>query len=131
MEKYAMNSLHDGGMKEQQCESMEINPVDHEKRFARLVAAEIAASLQVGYPDRDIVVKLLSTSLERQLCKRNGLLEQYLHTHLDILARTVKDRLELNEGLEVNYNYATHAKFADILDAFEAKYKPEQEFGTI
>ena len=125
-----MNSLHNNGQ-EQQSESMEVNPIDHEKRFARLVAAEIAASLQVNYGDRDIVVKLLTTTLEKQLCKRGGLLEQYLHTQLDIIAQTVKNRFDLDNDLGVNYNYATHAKLMDIVEAIEKKYKPEQEFGTI
>jgi len=119
-----MNSLYNN-RQEQQSESMEVNPVNHEKRFARLVAAEIAANLQVGYPDRDIVVKLLSTALEKQLCKRDGLLEQYLHTQLDIIARAVKNRFDISDDeVGVNYNYATHAKLNDILDIIYKKYNP-------
>lgn len=126
-----MNNLHNNG-KEQMAEgSMETNPVNQEKQFARLVAAEIASNLQVNYGDRDVVVKLLATALEKQLCKHEGLLEQYLHTQLDIIVSGVKSRFELDDKLEVNYGYATHAKFNDIFDAIEKKYDPEQEFGTI
>ena len=129
-----MNELHnsDKQMKEQSM-NMEVGRVDHEKHFARLVAAKIAASLQVNYGDRDIVVKLLTTTLEKQLCKSGGLLEQYLHTQLDIIAETINRKFDVSEhGVGVNYGYATHAKLNDILETIKVKYKPEQNFnGTI
>jgi hypothetical protein len=129
-----MNELHrsDNEMKERSM-NMEVNRIDHEKQFARLVAAEIAGSLQVNYGDRDIVVKLLTTTLEKQLCKSGGLLEQYLHTQLDIIAETINHKFDISDyGVGVNYGYATHAKLNDILETVKVKYKPKPDFnGTI
>ena len=128
-----MNELHnsDKELKERSM-SAEVGRTDHEKHFARLVAAEIAGNLQVNYGDRDIVVKLLATALEKQLCKSGGLLEQYLHTQLDIIAESVKHKFDIAyDETGVNYGYATHAKPNDILDIIKKKYNPEPEFGSI
>lgn len=94
----------------------EMGRVDSEKHFTRLVAAEVAGNLQVNYGDRDVVVKLLTSSLERLLCTREGLLEQYLHTQLDIIAQSIKFDFDVPNDVNVNYEYATHAKLKDILD---------------
>lgn len=121
-----MDILHEGGMKERIVESsMEVNSVNYEQQFARIMAAEIAGALQVNYGDRDIVVKLLTTTLEKSLDKRGGLLEQYLHTQLDKIANTFKRRLDLPEDTKVNYEYATHAKFEGIIMAIQNKYMPD------
>lgn len=119
-----MNRLHDNGTEAMAEGSVEFNAIDHDKRLARIVAAEVAASLQVGHGDRDIVVKLLTTTLEKQLCSRgDGLLEQYLHTQLDILAKTFKHEFDLDDAdADVDYNYATHAKFNNIINAIKVKH---------
>lgn len=116
-----MNELHNGNSKEQsETVAVEMNAVNHEKQFARLVAAEIARNLQVDYSNRDIVVKLLTSHLEKYLCKRDGLLEQYLHTQLDILARKIRRHFNIEDSVEVNYNHGIHAKFNDILDDIDS-----------
>jgi len=126
-----MNELHNNGKQSESMASMEISPINDDKFFARLVAAEVAANLQINFGDRDIVVKLLTSALEKQLCQHGGLLEQYLHTQLDILVKTIKFKFDIADDVGVNYGYATHAKFNDILDIIKEKYDPEQEFGTI
>jgi len=125
--------------KEQSLGSECMSP-DYEKKFCRLLAADIAADLQTPYASRDIVVKLLTTCLERRLCNRTGMLEDYLHSQLDILAKTFKREFSLDE-LDVNYQYATHAKFNNIVYAIKRKHneelddvvkpKPEEYFGSI
>lgn len=97
---------------------------DYEKKFCRLLAADIAADLQTSYASRDIVVNLLTTCLERRLCKRDGMLEGYLHSQLDTLAKTLKHEFSIGDH-NVNYQYATHAKFSDIVSAIKAKHKEE------
>jgi hypothetical protein len=126
-----MNELHNNGQQSESMTSMEVNPIGHDKFFARLVAAEVAANLQINFGDRDIVAKLLTSALEKQLCRHGGLLEQYLHTQLDIIAETIKFKFDINDEVGVNYGYATHAKLNAILDIIKEKYDPDQEFGTI
>jgi len=114
-----MNTLHDNG-NERVTQGCEFPMVNHEQIFVRIVAADVASYLQVDYSDSDLVVKLLTTCLERCLCARGtGLLEQYLHTQLDILANTVKRKLglDLDGTTSVDYGYATHAKLNSILTA--------------
>ncbi len=109
-----MNELHNNGEEQ---ESIAVKRGIHyqEKRFSRLVAVEIASNLQVNWNSRDVVVNLLTSTLERQLCKRDGLLQQYLHTQLDIIADTIRQQFNIDENVGVNYNHATHAKFNDLL----------------
>lgn len=109
--------------------SCEMQIPDYEKKFCRLVAAEIATDLQTPYASRDVVVNLLTTCLEQELCSRDGLLEQYLHSQLDILAQNINKRFSIPD-LNVNYQYATHAKLNDILLAIEKKHKKELEDAT-
>jgi hypothetical protein len=104
-------------------ENADVTGVEAEERFARIVAAELAGVLKVNHADRDIVVKLLTTELERMLTKSGGLLEQYLHTQLDKIAGTLKRRFDLPENIEVNYNYATHAKLENFIEAIQEEYE--------
>lgn len=109
-----MNKLHNRGKNQEQT-TAEFRSADHEKQFARLIAAEIASNLQVNLNNRDVVVNLLTSTLERQLCNRDGLLEQYLHTQLDIIANTIRTQFDIDKEVDVNYSYATHAKLNDLL----------------
>lgn len=116
---HRMNELHNKG-KENMAAGCELPTVNHEQQFVRIVAAEVASYLQVDYHDSDLVVKLLTTCLERCLCARGtGLLEQYLHTQLDILGDSVKLKLglDMDGTTSVDYTHATHAKFNNILEA--------------
>jgi hypothetical protein len=127
-----METLHESASDErQESAAIETNPVNVEERFARIVAAEVAGALKVNYGDRDIVVKLLTTDLER-LFDRNsgGLLEQYLHTQLDRIADTFKRRFDLDEKIKPNYNYATHAKFENIIEAIKDKFYGDDSSAT-
>jgi len=115
-----METLHESANKHE-ADMVELPQVNHEDRFARIVAAEIAGALKVNFADRDIVVKLLTTELERVLSKRNGLLEQYLHTQLDRIGDTLRRRFDLDNSVKVNYNYATHAKLENFIEAIQNK----------
>lgn len=95
---------------------------DYEKKFCRLLAADIAADLQIPYSSRDIVVPLLSTCIERRLCNRDGMLEGYLHSQLNIIAGSLRQKFNIEDDVKVNYNYATHAKFNDILSAIQENH---------
>jgi len=101
----------------QEDSNCEIPARDYEKKFCRLLAADIAADLQISYANRDVVVNLLTTCIERRLCNRDGMLEEYLHSQLDIIAKTIRHRFSIDNSVDINYNYATHAKFNDLFDA--------------
>lgn len=121
-----MNKLHNSNNNQEQCcNTTEMSPTDHEKHFARLVAADIAGNLQVNYGDRDVVVKLLTSALEKLLCNRNGLLEQYLHTQLDVIANTIRTQFLIPDDVSVDYGYATHAKLNNILRHVEGEDQAE------
>ena len=93
---------------------------DFDKEFTRIIVSEIVKILQVSHSERDIITRLLYSALEDKICLRDGLLEQYLHTQLDTLADTFKSEysgFNIPDDTEVNYNYATHAKFKNIIDA--------------
>jgi len=99
----------------------EIINLEYEKNFLKIVIEELLEILQISYTERRIVSALLSTALENKISHRNGLLEQYLHAQLDILANTFKSKFDLDKSIKVNYNYATHAKFEDIITAIKEK----------
>ncbi len=94
----------------------EIAAADYGKKFCRLIAADIAADLQTSYVNRDVVTNLLTTCLLKRLYGHGGMLEEYLHSQLDILAKTLRYKFEIDDDVKVNYKYATHAKFNDLLD---------------
>jgi len=122
-----MNKLFNENI--EQSDDCELPAPNYEKRICRLLAADLAADLQTPFASRDVVVNLLTTCLERRLCKRDGMLEGYLHSQLDILAKTLKHEFSISE-LDVNYQYATHAKFNDIICAIKAKHKEELDTVT-
>lgn len=96
-----------------------------ETKFAGYIAEEVAKALQVRYNDKDVIVRLLSTLLEDVLCDKDGLLEQYLHLQLELIAPVLKDYLGVDDpDVGVNHLYSSHAKFADILKAADALKEP-------
>lgn len=102
---------------------MESSRPNYEFKFAQAIVDIICRALRVSSSDRRIVEALLLGVIERSVIRRGELLEQYLHTQLDILANTLKERFDISDDVDVNYNYATHAKFDDIIKAIQKKYK--------
>ena len=110
------------------CNSNEIRGHDHEKEFIRIVSDHVMDVLNVNWNDRRIAGALLQSSLNKILFDgRDGLLEQYLHTQLDIIAKTIRDKFDLDDSVKVNYNHATHAKLKDLLEASKDKMTEEQD----
>ena len=102
---------------------MESSRPNYEFKFAQAIVDIICNVLRVTSRDRRIIEALLLEKIEPLLAKRGGLLEQYLHTQLDILADTLKEKFELSDDVSINYDYTTHAKFNDIIKAIKEKYK--------
>ena len=114
-----------------------------EEEFTRIMSKIIAEKLDINWVDRTVFEKLIYTQLKECLCSgRDALLEQYLHTQLDIIARTFNDEFDLKnmtdaeknqmpqnrgetttdaEGIGVNYGHATHAKLSSIIEAIKIK----------
>jgi len=99
-----------------------LNP-NYEYKFALAVVNIVCNALRITSRDERIVEALLLEKIESSFTKRGELLEQYLHTQLDILANTLKREFGLNNDIGVNYDHATHAKFNDIIKAIQEKYK--------
>jgi len=66
-----------------------------------------------------VVKGLLESHLERHLKGRNSLLEQYLDSQLDIIKNAFIREFKLREDVRVNYSYATHSKFSDLIKAIK------------
>lgn len=129
------NQLHIGN--EQRARSLnegscEIGRNDKEKQFTSLVVDSLMDTLQINWNDRRIVSALLNTALTKVFTgsRRDGLLEQYLHTQLDIIAESKKREYELNNDIDVDYGHATHAKLNGIFNALMAINGEEKDQGA-
>jgi len=96
---------------------------NYEEKFLEALCELIVAVLRVNYSDRSMVKKLIYTSLWDEVAGgRSPLLEQYLHSQLDILIKTLKKAFDLDDAVQLNYNYATHAKFFTLIEALKEKF---------
>jgi len=136
-----MEKLHSGGkdqgmIGETMCESPH-NDVD--KKLCELVSEQVSAYMDVGWKDRDLFERMLCSKMKDILTGREGLLEQYLHSQLDVIADTFNNSFDLKElteeqkgkipkdyqdiitdkGIGVNYSHATHAKLNGIIKAIK------------
>ena len=94
------------------------NTPDYIQRVVNAICDDVINALNIEYDSRNIVVRLLRSVLLPKIADHNdGYLKQYLHSQLDILAKSVRSALGVKDSVGVNYNYATHAKFSDILKA--------------
>jgi len=97
----------------------EISAEDYGSKFLNVVADSIVEKLNIAWNDRRICTELLKSCLKKELLSSKGLLEQYLHSQLDILAKSVRYCIGVDQNIKVNYSYATHAKFDSILKSFK------------
>lgn len=97
----------------------EIGRHDYEDRFITAVATQVVNALRIPWGSKDTVQRLLETALESVLKGRKNLLQQYLHSQLDIIVENVCRRYEVEA--ETNYQYATHAKLNDLVTALVNK----------
>lgn len=94
----------------------EVGQREYDRRFLTSVCESVANNLDINYADRGSFIRLLRSCLKEYILGRNGILEQYLHSQLDKLAKDVKGNLGVPEDIGVNYRHAIHAKFRDIID---------------
>lgn len=103
----------------------ETRSADMEKKFINSVCDMVIEALSVGWNDRRIVKALLEKIFYDKINNRGrnnpGLLQQYEAYAFNLASERIITELELPEGVKVNHGFATHAKFADIVDAIKKK----------
>ena len=93
---------------------------DIEQEIVKEVCACVADALGVPYPERRIVLPLLERAIGEKINNNTGpgLLQQYQAYVLDKSSERLVKELELG-NVKVNHGHATHAKFADIIEAIK------------
>ena len=104
-------------------EVCEVSRTNYSDRFVIALSEIITEMLDVKWKEKDLIERLIKTGIKDSICGRNGLLEQYYHSQLDITAETLKRRLGINESVGVNYENATHAKLSTIIDEIKKQNK--------
>ena len=94
-------------------------------RFAMYVSRHIASAITDDYRDKANTARLIYALLKPVMCGRDGLLEQYLHSQLDLMVDRFKRTFSLG-NVSVDYNHASHAKFASIVDAIEKQISADK-----
>lgn len=110
------------------CES---NLPDIEEKFLDLICEMVVSSFKVSWQDRPLMRNVLSSVLHDAVCQRGGLLEQYLHSQLDILAKTIEREFGLDKDLKIDYNHCTHAKLDSLIQAIIEKQKSQLEIQAV
>jgi len=89
----------------------------------------VVKKLKINYKDRQVFKDLLTSSIEEYITCKDGLLEQYLHSQLDILKTTFIREFNLDKEIKTNYGFAIHAKFNDLIKAIkETVNKDEKDY---
>ncbi len=121
---YSVNGTEkDCGMN--QCETTRTN---YEEKFINLISNTICDYLNVGYGyPKNIVSKLITSILKKKFNNgRDNIFEQYLHSQLDLMLPQFITELDLPESTKINYRYASHAKFNDVIEAIKAKREDKE-----
>jgi len=105
-----------------ECCTNEMSRIDYGKKMARILAEIVVETLNLNYGiPRTLILEIFAGVLYEKLRGRNGLLEQYLHSQLDEMLPRFKSTFNLPEDISINYEYAAHAKFADIIEEIKKK----------
>lgn len=99
----------------------EVMPKRIEDSAVREIIEKVVESLRIAYDERDFVKRPLTTATEKTI---KQILEEYLCSQLERIGETFEK--ELNIESKVNYEHATHAKFADIIKEIKEKLKSAQ-----
>lgn len=89
-----------------------------EDSFITAISECVSEAIKINYKDRTVFQSCLQTATARQI---RVLLEQYLHHELEIIGERFQREFEISE--KINFDYATHAKMRDIIDAIKQKMK--------
>ena len=93
----------------------EINNI--EKDIIEVISTKATEALRVSYSEKDLVRRLLASNLEEDI---KVLLEDYLHSQLEIIGRKLNKTFDIDE--KIGYEYATHAKLNKYIDAIVEKF---------
>jgi len=94
---------------------------DLECRFVDALANLITEALRISYRDQEITKRFIYSSIEDIV---KDYLEAYLNGNLEILAKSINREFGIDK--KVNYNYALHAKFNDIVEEIKGLFKKEK-----
>lgn len=103
-----------------------MNQPSMEGKFINQLVEIVVDALGVHWNDRRIITALLKTSIREKLDHRfggEGLLQQYEAYVLDHAGARIKHDLGIPEDVVVNHDYATHAKYADIVDYIKENFE--------
>jgi len=89
---------------------------DYGDYFVWEIADLITDLLATKWPDKEIIHRILASALDTD-CK--DLLEQYLHSQLEIIGRELNREFEIDE--KVATEFATHAKLDNHVKAIKQK----------
>ncbi len=82
----------------------------------KAIAELVVEALQINWNERRIVNGLLISAIGNAV---GELLEQYLHSQLEIIGGTLNRKFGIDEV--INTGYATHAKMNDFIGAIKAR----------
>ena len=108
----------DDRMVEQEVTSEHRGRPDYEKTFKNHVYNTFIDALGIEPIERRTVKNLLESAVGDKISQ---LMQEYLHSQLEILANSVKDQLDVDKSIQPNWSFASHAKFLDILEAAKKK----------
>jgi transcriptional regulatory protein LevR len=110
-------NIHKNEIKGYVGELGEIKRDDTEEKVVKLIVDIVCKNLNITWNDRRVVNALLENVIGAHLIGRQKLLEQYLHTQLDIIVEKYVKKYDLSKEIKVNYSHTTHAKLDDLMDA--------------
>lgn len=123
-----MKNLYDVSSDCECCTNEMICFDDYGRKMARILAEIVVETLNLNYGvSRTLILEMFAGVLYEKLGGKNGLLKQYLHSQLDEMLPRFKSTFNLPEDISINYEYATHAKFADVIEEIHKKFKEIQQ----
>lgn len=114
-----MRDLYNPEALNQESSETEIYREDKKEDFVSILAVELMKILNINHNDRRVFVPIMISAIDSLLNKRSdvepGLLQQYERYIIDKAAERFYTDLNVPKDIGINYNYAEHARFADIV----------------
>jgi spore maturation protein CgeB len=94
-----------------------------EQEFIKRMCEYVSEALNISYLEKRNFESLLFNNLKNKIDNNSndGLLQQYEKYILDTTSKKIIDELNLGD-VKVNHEFATHAKFKDIVNKIKENY---------